>query len=246
MAENIRGIQPTTKDTMNLTPEQLSKLSPEQIAAYVNAMSQAAAGAKGGKMTDVADGDIDAAMGLETGGLPPLPEGTYDCTILTCMKYLSADTGSGSIEMFRVELQVDKVIEAGPIRERCEPQDKNPPPGPVTAGEARRWACPTSGKKNNIRQLQRIGDLVQAALRFEPGSKLAETAVTADGKPIRWGAIVAEATSEANPLGVNKAKVRVTIARVVTQGGKGFAMYVPTFKKHPDTEPRTDNVVRSF
>lgn len=226
---------------MNLTPADFARMTPEQITAYVTALSQTAKPAAGG---NVEDSDIDNA---QEGGLPPLPEGTYDFTILSCSKYMSADQGNGSIAMFRVEMQIDKVLEAGPLRERVEPQDKNPPPGPVIAGEARRWACPTSGDKKNQKQLVRIRDLMQAALRFEPGSKLAETAVGPDGNTkITWASIMKEATSEANPLGVSKARGRVTISRIVTQNGKGFAMYVPTFKKHPDTEARTDNVVRSF
>src|SRR5713101_4452796 len=130
---------------MNLTPEQFKGMTGEQIAAYVNAMSQATTKSTG-STGNVEDSDIDNA---QEGGLPKLPEGTYDFTILSCSKYMSADQGSGSISMFRVEMQIDKVIEAGPVRERSEPQDKNPPPGPVLAGESRCWACPTAGDKKN-------------------------------------------------------------------------------------------------
>lgn len=226
---------------MNLTPEQLSKMSPEQISAYVSAMAQAAKPASNGGAVE--DSDIDNA---QEGGLPAFPEGTYDCTILSCGKYNSVDTGNGSVAMFRCEMQVDKVVEAGPVREKTEKIDENPPPGPVIPGESRKWGCRTAGDKNNQKQLVRIRDLMQAALRFEPGSKLAETAVDGKGQPVKWAGIMKEATSEANPLGVAKTKVRLTISRVITQRGKGFAMYVPTFKKHPDTEARTTNVVTSF
>ena len=228
---------------MNLTPEQISKMTPEQITAYVTALTATSSAPKTSGNGSVEEGDIDNA---QEGGLPCLHEGTYDFTILSCSKYISADTGSGSVPMFKCEMQIDRVVEAGPIRERSEPQDKNPPPGPVIPGESRRWSCCTLGEKKHQKQLVRIRDLMQAALRFEPGSKLAETAVDAKGQPVKWAAIMKEAVSEANPLGVAKAKGRVTISRVITQQGKGFAMYVPTFKRHPDALARESNVVTSF
>ncbi len=226
---------------MNLTPKDLAGMTPDQIAAYVNAMSAASTPQRAAGTVD--EDDIDNA---QEGGLPPLPEGTYDFTVLSCAKYMSADQGSGSVPMFRCEMQIDKVVEAGPVRDKTEKTDENPPPGPVIPGESRKWGCKTTGDKANQKQLVRIRDLMQALLRFEPGSKLAETAVDVKGQPVKWAAIMKEATSEANPLGVAKARGRVSISRVITQRGKGFAMYVPTFKKHPDTEARTDNVIRSF
>jgi len=228
---------------MNLSPEQLSKMSPEQIAAYVTAMSQASAPRGVTRGLAVDDDDIDAA---QEGGYPNCPEGTYDFTVLGCEKYMSSDTGNGSFPMFRLNMQIDRVVEAGPVREKTEKVDENPPQGPVIVGETRKWSTKTTGDKNNQKNLVRIRDLMQALLRFDPGSKPAITAVMADGSPIKWSTIMKEATGEGNPFGLNKARGRMTISRIITQRGKGFAMYVPTFKVHPDVEKRVDNVVRSF
>lgn len=232
---------------MTLTPDMIAKMTPEQITAYVQAMAQAAPakGATGGR---VEDDDIDNAEG--SGGFPGLTEGTFDLTILNCEKYFSADQGDGtSVPMFRVNFTVDKVVEQGPIRERTEDPDKTdqrPPPGPVIAGETRKWQTKTTGDKKNQKNLVRVRELMQALMRFEPGSKLAETAVDANGKAVLWSNIMKEATGEANPFGVKKSKVRVTISRIITQNGKGFAMYLPTWKLHPEVAPRTDNKITSF
>ncbi len=172
-------------------------------------------------------------------GNPKLTEGTFECDVYAVRTYMSADIPgqSGPTPMFAVDFTVHEVVEQGPIREKNETTDKRPPPGPVLVGEARTWQCNTTEKKN----LPRMRDFAQAALRFEPGSSFAEKA-TLEGKPFSWAKFLNECATAENELA--GAKVRVLISRVITQ--KGYAMYVPTFEVSKRNQVREGSVIDSL
>lgn len=227
---------------MNLTPEQLAAMTPQQIAAYVAALKSSDGGAARGPETDTSDVDID---GAKEGGASSLTEGDFDLDIIRCERYMGADTGSGSVPMFRVFLKVVSVLSQGPIRQATPKggEDDNPPPGPVLSGEERKWGVKTTGDKNNQNNLVRIRSMIQAALRFEPGGKLAESAIGPDGVPIKWAGLLREATGAENPL--SGLAVRCTVSRIITKTNKK-AMYIPTWGVSPRAQARTDNKVLGF
>lgn len=229
---------------MQLTPEQLAAMTPQQIAAYVAAMGGAGAGGQKPRTADTDSSEIDIDSPQE-GGAPALTEGDFDCDIIRCERYMGADTGSGSVPMFRVFFKVVAVMTQGPIRTATPKggEDDNPPPGPVLVGEERKWGTKTTGDKNNQNNLVRIRSLIQAGMRFEPGSKLAESAVEDDGKPVKWSTLLPDVVSEQNPLGGKP--IRVTISRIITKTNKK-AMYIPTFGVSPRAQVRTDAKVLGF
>lgn len=214
----------------------LSKLTPAQLQAIL-----AAAGgqAKGGA-DDLPD--IDNAR---EAGPPPLPEGVFDLEIQELTKFDSQDPNLPTVPMFRASFKIVEVVACAPQRPVVETIDKNPPPAPVQVGEIRRWQAPVSAHKNHAQNLVRVRHLLQAALRFDPGSSLAESAVMPDGiTKVSWVAVMREALDVKNPLAGRK--IRATVTRILTQRGKGFAMYIPTFSVPPGVELRTDAIVRSF
>ncbi len=182
------------------------------------------------------DFDIDNADGYDR--IPSLPMGVFDVEISTLEHFPTGVDKDGNTipgkkkgQAVSAKFEVLKVItqtktpDDAPMREK--ETGENPCPSLVQVGETRAWFCNVEHEQNRMR----LRHLVQAALEFEPDSPEATAAKDAQGQPVVWGKELAEAVGEGNPLAGQK--LRVAIARVVTQKGKGFPMYVPSFSLIP-------------
>jgi len=230
-----------TNPFAGMTPEQIAALPPEAMKAMLAGAGATAAGSTA-SAGDEAPPDLDGAT---EGNSPRFAEGTFECDFIDCSCGRSNDPTKEIVPIFGANLKVVEVIESGPVREAVAKIDEDPPPGPVLAGETRGWRAntkPQNGKPN--RNSFRIRELMQALLRFEPSSKDAESAVDAKGNKVKWNEVLEEARDASNPL--NGRPVRVTVTRIITQKGKGFAMYVPTFSLSSRATKRTSNVVDSL
>ncbi len=183
-------------------------------------------------------GDIDNAGGYDR--LQGLPVGLFDVEIATLEAFKTGvdedgDVIPGKKEGKAVSVKVDvlKVINQkatcpdDPGYEK-ELASEYPPPGLVKEGERRSWFCNVEHEQNR----KRLRHLVQAALGFEPDGPAATSAKDEEGNPVSWKQEVVDAMKEDNALA--SCKLRVRISRVVTQKGKGFAMYVPDFSLIPE------------
>lgn len=233
-----------TNPFAGMTPDQIAALPP----AALQAMMAAAGAQTPGQQAAGAGADIDAPPDLDNateGNSPRFTEGTFECDFVDCYTGKSNDPTKKIVPLFGANFKVVQVVEQGPIRPKIDKVDEDPPPGPVAVGEARGWRAntePQNGKPN--RNNFRIRELMQALLRFEPSSKDAESAVDDKGEKVKWNDVLTEAKDASNPLGGRP--VRVTITRIITQKGKGFAMYVPTFTLSSRAVKRTSNVVDSL
>lgn len=224
-----------------LTPEQIQALPPAVLQAMLNPATATASGSASDALPD-----LDSA---EESGNPRLPEGVFDLEIGGMSRWMSEDASRPIVPIFGCEFKVYNIVSQSEPRQPSE-KDENPPPGPVKIGDARRWTANVEnkvgpgGKQSVNKNAFRIRELMQAALRFVPSSKEADTAVGPDGKAISWNDVAKEGMSEENPLAGRR--VRATVTRIITQRGKGYAMYVPTFSLPGDVEARTSNKVESF
>jgi hypothetical protein len=219
------------------TPD-FSKMTPQQIQAYVDGL-KSSAGAPSG------DPDLPDIDGATEVGAPKFPEGTYDLAIESITSRWSQDPTRSRVPLFEADFKVVAVVECLPQRP-IGPQDEHPPQAPVSVGEVRQWSAnmQPDAQGRPSRQAVRIRHLVQALLRFEPDSELAQAA-TIGGTEVSWTAIVKEATN--NPKNPFAGKiVRAQFTRILTQKGKGFAMYVPAFSVSPLVEKRTSSVIDSY
>lgn len=226
-----------TNPLQGLTPEQIAALPPAVLQAMLNQNNTTPAPAQASAAGDL---DLDNA---EEGGDPRLPEGVFDVEVTGLASWMSEDPSRPTVPIFGFNFKVYNIVSQEPPRQPIDKIDENPPPGPVKVGEARRWTANVENKKGN-KNAFRIKELMQALLRFVPSSKEADTAVGPDGKPISWNEVRREGLDASNPLAGRK--VRVTVTRIITQRGKGYAMYVPTFSLPADVTPRTSNKVDSF
>lgn len=198
------------------------------------------------------DDDLpDMNSDLDAGG-EPFPVGTYEVDVYTMSVY-DADNPKipGDAKMFRVEMKVVEVVseaEALPVEETKD--DMTQPSPNVQPGQIRLWQgkIGPKDKKNMLpydcaKNAARVKDLVQAVLRFEPGGKLAETAVEQDGKTaVNWNQYFKAAIGENNPFEARP--VRISIQRIKTKSKNH--MYVPTFMVSSRVKARESNVLDSL
>lgn len=199
------------------------------------------------------DDDLpDLNSDLDAGG-SPFPCGTYECDVYTMSTYWADNPKiAGDALMFRVELKVVEVVnEAERLPEEETKDDMTQPVYNVQPDEIRMWQGkigPKNKKDNKLpydcaKNAARAKDLIQAVLRFEPGGKLAESAVDADGKtPVDWNAYFKAGIGDNNPF--EGRPVRVTLQRIKTKGK--HHMYVPTFAVSSRVKARESNVLDSL
>lgn len=198
------------------------------------------------------DDDLpDMNSDLDAGG-EPFPVGTYECDVYTMSVY-DADNPKipGDAKMFRVELKVVEVVsEAAPLPLEETKDDMTQPAPNVQPGQIRMWQgkIGPKDKKNQLpydcaKNAARCKDLIQAVLRFEPGGKLAETAVEGDGTTaVNWNQYFKAAIGENNPF--EGRPVRVSLTRIKTKSKNH--MYVPTFTVSARVKARETNVLDSL
>jgi hypothetical protein len=157
----------------------------------------------------------------------------------------------GEARMFRIEMKVIEVVKEDPrLPEEETKDDMTQPVYNVKAGELRQWQgkIGPKDKKNQLpfdcaKNAARARDLVQAVLRFEPGSKNANSAVEADGStPVDWNKYFRAFISENNPLEAKP--FRITISRIKTKSKNH--MYVPQFSVSSRVKARETNVLDSL
>lgn len=203
-------------------------------------------------MPTTQDDDLpDFNSDLDAGG-SPLPCGTYEFDVYTMQTYWADNPKmSGDAKMFRLEMKIVEVVnEASKLPTEETKDDMTQPVYNVQPDEVRMWQGKIGPKdKNNklpydcAKNAARVKDLIQAVLRFEPGGKLAETAVDADGKtPVDWNQYVKAAIGENNPF--EGRPCRVTISRIQTKSKNH--MYVPTFAPSSRVKVRETNVLDSL
>jgi len=198
---------------------------------------------------DDADDLPDLNSDLDAGG-STLPCGTYEADVYTMSTYWAEnDTISGDALMFRLEMKIVEVVNEEPPLPKEETEDDQTKPAPnVQVGEIRKWQGPIGpkDKKGKLpfacqKNAARCKDLVQAILRFEPGAKLASTAVDADGTTaVDWNAYFKAGIGENNPL--EGRPIRIVISRIETKQNKRH-MYVPQFQPSSRVKVRETNVL---
>lgn len=173
---------------------------------------------------------------------PKAPCGTFEITILGMRAFKGGDPQLPADPLFGLDFRIDEIINQEQPLPPDPIHDKNPPAA-VVAGQICGWTANVKPdpKGQPAKSAALIRDLLQACLRFEPRSRLADSAVDAEGKPVNWNDVGKEARSEENPLA--GCKVRVTFSRIVTRRGQGFAMYLPAFQLSKRVEARKSNVV---
>lgn len=184
-------------------------------------------------------------------GAPGLPPGVYEADISTLSTYWADNPKiQGDALMFRAEVKIVEVINEVKLPADASADDKNLPPANVQAGELRMWQGKIGPKDKKTGKLNyacaktaaRVKELVQALLRFEPGGKLATTAVDEKGEAVNWNDLFKAAIGENNPF--EAYPVRIAITRIKTDSGNH--MQVPSFSVSSRVKARESNVLDSL
>lgn len=196
-------------------------------------------------LPDFNDDDLDS-------GSPPFPVGDYEIDVLTTIKYDSTnDQIQGDALMFRLEAKVVEVIREAPA-DHAHANDKPRQVYGVQVGQTRQWQCQIGpkDKKGKLsykcgKNAARVKELMQALLRFEPGSKLASEVgeKQADGS-IKgpWNEFFALAVGEQNVF--QGKPCRISMSRQTFKGDN--AMYIPQFTVSSRVKTRETTDIDDF